>query len=300
MAHAVHVLVVMWVRTFSPDQLSLSWRRKLAISPVLLEIDFGVPVSTDFQYFLALVVVNISFELVVLTFGEPASSCEVDLSVVACPQILNLHFLPDVNVHGADNEIVRAKHWQIKFISLVNPLQVGFISLNFLKVNVGFELLVELQHFASEVGVSFLVSPKHVLLPFTVTSGHRWMVRNLFRQVGEVFGDVFVGFAEQRIKWLSRSPFTDGESSNLMNRGQCQANERVHLLGRSVQKWVVLHGLGTLLQKRGRVVEVNWHANLGYVLADVVLDDRPYAHFHVWVLQPRQCRSLSRLSLTRN
>ena len=60
---------------------------------------------------------------------------------------------------------------------------------------------------------------------------------------------------------------------------------------------VVLHRLGTLLQKRSRVIEVDRHGQLGDVFADGVFDDGPDAHLHVWVFEPGQLHALTRFEL---
>ena len=109
-AHTVHHVSLFWVRSFPPDHLGLALLRLDA-----LQRDLTVPVTRDrHQSLVLLLFLHLGLEAYftldlshILVLAKPSAFVEVDEHLLIGVSLVNRHYFSNVDVRGADNEIVQ-------------------------------------------------------------------------------------------------------------------------------------------------------------------------------------------------
>ena len=122
---------------------------------------------------------------------------------------MDFHCLSDVDIWSANDEIMKRHDRELDLISFI---KIG-------QVDVGAELLSDVQILSSELDVGFLIGLVHIVtfLAFAIAGGDGRVMSDLLRQVLKVIIDELKRLTEQWIEGLRGCSLTNRQRRDNMN-----------------------------------------------------------------------------------
>ena len=177
--------------------------------------------------------------------------------------------LPDVfEIHLPEHDVMHQRGWPSDSIHFIPGTEPN------MRQAQGYDL----QTGHLEVGLHVCVHPVFIsrICPLGIADGDWRMMADLLGDVSEVWGLKLVGLSQDWIERLLQAIGSTAILGQIEDSHVDMSQSWIRALARFDEQVLVLQDLSGLLQHADRLIERDWHGYPAQVLADGILEYRPY------------------------